>query len=59
MDTPSDSEDSLISYWLKDANNIKKWEDRGGTWEKLNGDRKTNEEVAEEIRRMIEIDPFV
>lgn len=50
---------SKKSYWLNNVNNIQRWEDRGGTWFNSDGNRKTEDEVAEEIRRMVEIDPFV
>ncbi|MFL2645624.1 MAG: hypothetical protein ACJ0KI_08205 [Dehalococcoidia bacterium] len=47
------------SYWLRTPQNLQRWEDRGGTWIKSDGTKKTELEVAEEIRRMVEIDPFV
>ena len=47
------------SYWLRNPNNLQRWKDRGGTWIKTDGTRKTDLEVAEEIRGMVEIDPFV
>tara|TARA_A100001037_G_scaffold305343_1_gene345061 strand:- start:6341 stop:6511 length:171 start_codon:yes stop_codon:yes gene_type:complete len=47
------------SYWLKNPANVQRWKDRGGTWVRSDGTPKTELEVAEEIRRMIEVDPFV
>ena len=47
------------SYWLRNPNNLQRLKYIGGTWIKTDGTRKTDLEVAEEIRRMVEIDPFV